>query len=210
MVLYFDVIPEELNYIIISKIDVDLYDDLYKINIFKSILDKGYFWSNLLKGSTKDINYNLIPNYLYNYNDNEYNTNLYTYINLIDAYNIVKERINSYNSEKEFLSHYEDTTKYDNFQMTWTYDMRGINNFDILNLKYTKRINNDIEEKIRKLLMTRFKLNKIYQLFEISFSLRMRGHVFILQVRGNQIEYEVSLQDMFNAMLHVILNGGII
>jgi hypothetical protein len=77
MVLYFDTIPEELNYIIISKVGAKNYDDLYKISIFKSILDKKYFWNILLKETTKNINYNLIPNYLYTYNDDEYNTNLY-------------------------------------------------------------------------------------------------------------------------------------
>jgi hypothetical protein len=207
MVLYFDIIPEELNQIILFKIDINLYDDLYKLSIFKSILDKGYFWNFLLKVSTKNINYNLIPNYLYNYNDN-----LFNYMILINAYNKTKKQINYYIEEKEFLSHDDDTVDdYDNLESFWKYDMKSINNFNILTLGYTNKVNNDIEDNINK-IFKEYMINYNNYTYTILLSLRTKGHVFILSSRNprslmGEYEYVVSLQDIFNALLHITLNG---
>jgi hypothetical protein len=72
-----------------------------------------------------------------------------------------------------------------------------------LNLKYTKKVDNDIELLIKEISLDNTKYEKT-----IKLSFKIKGHTFILGWDdNNEYSYPVSLQDIFNAMLHIILNG---
>jgi hypothetical protein len=208
MILYFETLPEELNQIILFKIDIDLYDNLHELIIFKLILDKKHFWSNLLNDTTKNINYNLIPNYLFNYRDNEYITNICNYIILYNAYKDVQSKINYFIEKGKSIIKHVNIIDYKKMEYRYSYAMQAINNFDVLSLRYTKKVDYQLEYNIKKLFMHHMQNGDFYFEKKIIISLRTKGHRFILENLEGELEYPVSQQDIFNALLHAILNGN--
>jgi hypothetical protein len=194
---YFINLPTELMHIILYKLDnYNDYDNLFQMIEFKNILNSGRFWNNIVKYTFngKNINFNLLHPQYYKYFDNEYNNNLINYISLSHAYNYTDGIIKNGHIESDL---------YKNYKCIF-YRLHNITNFSVLNLKYTKHIGIELENKIKKIYID--DLNDAVS--SICVMISKKSYEFSIKRYNNNIKYEVSLDDVYNLILHITLNKG--
>lgn len=115
------------------------------------------------------------------------------------------------------LSQFEKDKYYNNsldllltdINLIHTFKLSTINNFDILNLWYTKKVSDELE----------FDIERYYN---VSFDILSKSHIFIKLKYGEYhftltnpdqtlvVSYQVTYKDVFNALLHMYCNGGVL
>ncbi len=216
-VFYFDILPKELNYLILFNIPNNDMTKLIEIRPLEGILDESNFWEQRVKYNFPNVTWELIPDYLYRYNKRQTFTqhfNRYYKLNLAyektikilltfkDSLSVAisvwyeefteEERKDFDNDIKIFLQ--EDVSSF------YTFRLNCINNFDVLNLWYTNKVEDNIELDIEKY----YKLEESYIMIYLQYDM----YSFGLKSNNEELIYNVEYIDIFNALLHLYCNGG--
>lgn len=172
------------------------------------------------------VTWQLIPDYLYKYNKRQvFTQHLNRYGRLTKAYNEVIMKLSYYHNEMNFLIGVwlslpfgEKKENYNNNilsfmkdeKVVYTYELRYVNNFDALNLWYSKKVDDDTEldiERFYDLISFKNQQPTVY------ISIILRYKIFIIEIydplNSNNVVYHVTYQDVFNLLLHICCNGGI-
>jgi hypothetical protein len=198
---YFDLLPRELNFIILLKINVILlFNKLYQLDIFKSILDSHIFWNMKVNHDFSRIIKELVPYNLYNYNkDNNYYAHSYNFSRLQTAYQLSEKTISiAFRPEKNnsIIEHH----------------LSFINNYDVYTLKYSNtKLTKDELENIYNIIKVDIQttgalLNTIKPSIRILFG-KEKSTFTLINSQGSTFEYKVSKSDIFNLLLHMYCNN---
>jgi hypothetical protein len=221
-VFYFDILPKELNYLILFNVrEKDDITKLIDIPIFDDMLHESIFWEQRVKYNFPGVTWELIPDYLYKYNKRQnFTQHLNRYYRLAAAYEEVTTILDTYQqninellriwvglSPEEKKEEYgDDLTRFMEDQgFMREYKLGNINNFDVLNLYYTKKVDDELELDIEKY----YELSFTYYIL-INVIVGFKTFVFELvnrnAIHNTTLRYNVTYQDVFNFLLHLYCN----
>lgn len=196
MATYFSIIPVEVLTLIFIKVEEPYHIEKLLGTDFDVVLSSASAWKLKIKLYFKDITWEVIPKSLLDYQNDEPIKSLYIYDRLYWAYDASKKM-------------YDNTLISGN---TLDFNLVSINNFDVLTLKYTEKVDSITEKRIYKLCyavnsgmeFTTTQMHDALQIHPVSDHFE-----FELITDYGVGRYKVSNRDVFNAIIHIYCNGGI-
>lgn len=195
---YFDLLPEEINELIIINLDPD------EIYGFKDVIpyidvNNTKFWDKKIQYDFPWTNMDFVPPQFYTYAHKPLQFIEFQYKLLKSSYNdaesLITERevlMEEYNEDKmKNPDDYPDPDEY-----SWRYNFENINNIDVL-VMWDKLSYQQIDQIIKR------------KVAFIDLTISGNGTCKVrLDFYGLTIEYDVSIKEMFNISQHIYLNGG--
>lgn len=220
---YFDFLPEEMLAVILY--DVDSTRDLITLSdlhrSFKNILQNELFWSTKIRLTFPNLDFRVVPDYLWKYKDKELYTILANYRRLYEIYeNVIRTFINI-NIELDYKLQVLNMTiarehnksgfnvnLEEQLNTEIKYDLHYITNFDLLSLSYTTGLDEKIKLELFKYFITAGddysteQRASHYILIHISY---FGTYKFAIESvpHHRRFEYKVNKQDIFNILIHL-------
>lgn len=203
MEIYFDVLPEEVNFLILFNLTPE------EIYYFKEIfphIDNNKFWYSKISYDFPWTNMEFVPQCFYNYARKslpyiqyQYNFFKYSYesaIYILNERKLYREEYINYKKENPN----DENVEYEH-NVAYTYKFDTVNNIDVLAI-WDKISIDDINNLVLH----------ITEYYKIEFILYGNGRckvtIYAYATRNNNITYDVSIKELFNIILHIYLNGG--
>lgn len=185
--LYFNIIPSELNNIIYLKcLITDLILSTYIFNI-----NWNTFFKHKLIHDFPNLNIDILPSYIINFNNKyiDYNKLLYSYEKIKKSNIVASEAINA----NLIVFHNK------NIKIIAFIKLKCINDFGIYTLEYTKPVSIEISNKIFNII-TKEPIEYM--------SIIMKNNKFYFELASdNTLTYEVNIQDVYNTLIHKYINS---
>ena len=181
--LWFNILPRELISEILNYIE-NFHDlsNLSKFDEFNKMLYDEYYWINRTCIFMKEIDKNLIKNYL-SFNKNNLNTGICNYINMINTYNSMKITFPLYMKSR--------------FPMKFTFG--SISNIRIL----TYKLNNSEELILSQLYICSIKISPYILINSVSKSI-----LYYKSKNVKVLERNVTTDELYNLIFHIFINGN--
>ena len=222
---YFDFLPEDVIGIVLVNINPHYYsNDMNDLNnltkfsdVIKGILSDYKFWNIKIKKNMPEVDLSLIPNYLYDFRNKKLinilaNVSLLysSYFAVIEIMEEHEDMIREKDKDEGLNEDEDDDDDEDKDEDSrHAYILSCVNNFDIVNLARTTGVSDNVEEFLYdKFIKGEFAYDAWASIEMILYANNKYDFHFTFSGPGNEIVYNVSKKDIFNALMHIHCNGA--